>query len=51
MRVVSRPARPPYFSNGSAGSLREMVDFYDRRFNIGFTDQERDDLLNFLSAL
>jgi cytochrome c peroxidase len=44
-------ARAPYFSNGSAGSLREMLDFYDRRFNIGFTDQERDDLLNFLSAL
>ena len=44
-------ARAPYFSNGSAASLREMVDFYDRRFNIGFTDQERDDLINFLSAL
>jgi hypothetical protein len=44
-------ARAPYFSNGSAGSLREMVDFYDRRFNIGFTDQEREDLLNFLGTL
>ena len=44
-------ARAPYFSNGSADSLREMVDFYDRRFNIGFTDQERDDLINFLSVL
>ncbi len=44
-------ARAPYFSNGSAGSLREMVDFYDRRFNIGFTDRERDDLINFLGAL
>lgn len=44
-------ARAPYFSNGSAASLREMVDFYDRRFNIGFTDQEREDLINFLSVL
>jgi cytochrome c peroxidase len=44
-------ARAPYFANGSAGSLRELVDFYDRRFNIGFTDQERDDLINFLSVL
>ena len=44
-------ARAPYFSNGSASSLREMVDFYDRRFNIGFTDRERDDLINFMSAL
>ncbi len=44
-------ARPPYFSNGSAGSLKEIVDFYDRRFNIRFTDQERNDLVNFLSVL
>ena len=44
-------ARAPYFANGSASSLRELVDFYDRRFNIGYTDQERDDLINFLSAL
>jgi hypothetical protein len=44
-------SRAPYFANGSAASLRELVDFYDRRFNIGFTDQERDDLINFLSAL
>jgi hypothetical protein len=44
-------ARAPYFANGSAGSLRELVDFYDRRFNIGLTDQERDDLIHFLSVL
>jgi hypothetical protein len=44
-------ARAPYFSNGSANTLREVVDFYDRRFNIGYTDQEREDLINFLSAL
>ncbi len=44
-------ARAPYFANGSAASLRELVDFYDRRFNIGFTDQERDDLIRFLSVL
>jgi hypothetical protein len=44
-------ARAPYFSNGSAASLRELVDFYDRRFNIGYTDQEKEDLINFLSVL
>lgn len=44
-------ARAPYFANGSASSLREIVDFYDRRFNIGYTDQEREDLIHFLSAL
>jgi len=43
--------RAPYFNNGSAKSLREVVDFYDRRFNIGYTDQEKEDLVNFLSTL
>jgi hypothetical protein len=44
-------ARAPYFSNGSARTLRELVDFYDRRFNIRFTEQKKDDLVNFLSVL
>ena len=44
-------ARAPYFSNGSAGTLREVVDFYDRRFNIRYTEQEKVDLVNFLSVL
>jgi hypothetical protein len=44
-------ARAPYFSNGSARNLRELVDFYDRRFNIRFSEQEKQDLVNFLSVL
>ncbi|HTY94520.1 MAG TPA: hypothetical protein VMC02_11565 [Steroidobacteraceae bacterium] len=44
-------ARPPYFANGTAEDLRAVVDFYDRRFNIGLTEQERTDLVNFLSVL
>jgi hypothetical protein len=44
-------ARAPYFSNGSAGTLRELVDFYDRRYNIGYSEQEKQDLVNFLGAL
>jgi hypothetical protein len=44
-------ARPPYFSNGSAATLREVVDFYDRRYNIQFSDLEKTDLINFLSVL
>ena len=44
-------ARAPYFSNGSAATLRELVDFYDRRYNIGYSEQERQDLANFLGAL
>ena len=44
-------ARAPYFSNGSAKTLREVVDFYDRRFGIGYSEKEKLDLINFLSAL
>jgi hypothetical protein len=44
-------ARAPYFVNGSARTLRELVDFYDRRFNIRFTEQEKADLVNFLGVL
>ena len=41
-------ARPPYFHNGSAADLGEVVDFYDTRFAIGFTDREKADLVAFL---
>jgi cytochrome c peroxidase len=44
-------ARAPYFHNGLAATLEEVVDFYDSRFNIGFTAQEKADLVAFLSAL
>ena len=44
-------ARAPYFHNGSAQSLTDVVDFYDSRFNIGFTLQEKLDLVAFLNSL
>jgi cytochrome c peroxidase len=44
-------ARAPYFHNGSAATLLDVVNFYDQRFNIGFTPEEKQDLLNFLNAL
>jgi cytochrome c peroxidase len=44
-------ARAPYFHNGSAASLSDVLDFYEKRFNIGFTAQEREDLIAFLNAL
>ncbi len=44
-------ARAPYFSNGSAKSLRELVDFYDRRFDMKLSEQEKQDLINFLGVL
>jgi cytochrome c peroxidase len=44
-------ARAPYFHNGSAATLEEVIDFYERRFHVGLTPQERADLLAFLRAL
>jgi hypothetical protein len=44
-------ARAPYFHNGSAKDLGAVVDFYDDRFGIGFSKQDRADLVAFLAAL
>jgi len=44
-------ARAPYFSNGSAKNLRELVDYYDRRFDMKLTETEKQDLINFLGVL
>lgn len=44
-------ARAPYFHNGFAATLPEVVDFYDSRFAIGFTTQEKSDLAAFLRSL
>ncbi|MBV9249862.1 MAG: hypothetical protein JO227_11535 [Acetobacteraceae bacterium] len=44
-------ARPLYFHNGSAAGLEHVVDFYDTRFGIGFTEGEEVDLVAFLNSL
>lgn len=44
-------ARAPYFHNGSARDLPAVIDFYQDRFAIGFTAQEKADLAAFLRAL
>jgi hypothetical protein len=44
-------ARAPYFHNGSAATLQDVVEFYDQRFSIGFTDEQKADLAAFLSSL
>jgi hypothetical protein len=49
MRGLS--ARAPYFSNGASKTLRELVDYYDRRFDAKYTEREKQDLVNFLSVL
>jgi cytochrome c peroxidase len=44
-------SRAPYFHNGSAATLLDAVNFYDQRFKIGFTNQQKKDLGNFLNTL
>ncbi|MEP7139676.1 MAG: cytochrome C [Caldimonas sp.] len=44
-------ARAPYFHDGSARNLHEVVTFYNARFAIGLSQQEMDDLVAFLKAL
>jgi cytochrome c peroxidase len=44
-------ARAPYFHNGAAATLGDVVDFYDTRFNIHMSGQQKNDLVAFLSAL
>jgi cytochrome c peroxidase len=44
-------ARAPYFHDGQAKNLKEVVRFFDERFQIQLTSAERDDLIAFLEAL
>jgi cytochrome c peroxidase len=43
--------RAPYFHDGSAATLMDVVNFYDLRFSIGLSAQDKIDLVNFLNAL
>jgi hypothetical protein len=44
-------ARPPYFHDGSAATLADVVDFYVKAMQFQFTDDEKNDLVNFLASL
>lgn len=44
-------ARAPYFHNGAAASIGEVVNFYNARFNMGLTDEQKADLVAFLNSL
>jgi len=43
--------RAPYFHNGSAASLLDVVNFYDARFALRLTPQRKLDLVAFLRTL
>ncbi len=44
-------ARAPYFHNGAAADLTELVDFYNLRFQMNLTNQEKQQLIAFLNSL
>ena len=44
-------ARAPFFHNGAAATLKQVVDFYSVRFQMGLTEREKADLEAFLRAL
>ena len=44
-------ARAPYFHNGGATTLLDAVNFYDQRFNLNLSAQQKSDLVAFLKTL
>ncbi|HLJ25660.1 MAG TPA: hypothetical protein VKY85_03025 [Candidatus Angelobacter sp.] len=44
-------ARAPYFHNGSAATLLDVVNFYNVRFTLGLSEHEKSDLVAFLRSL
>ncbi len=44
-------ARAPYFHNGAAANLDELVNFYDKRFEMNFTNKEKKQIIAFLNSL
>src|SRR5579875_3261469 len=43
-------ARAPYFHNGAAATLEQVVDFYNQRFQMNLTDVEKRELVAFLKS-
>lgn len=44
-------ARAPYFHNGAAANLHELVNFYNQRFQMNLTEEQEEDLIAFLNSL
>ena len=44
-------ARAPYFHNGGAATLLDAVNFYDQRFQLNLSTQQKSDLVAFLKTL
>jgi cytochrome c peroxidase len=44
-------ARAPYFHNGASANLQQVVNFYNLRFLMGLTDEQKADLIAFFNSL
>ena len=44
-------ARAPYFHNGAADTLMDLVNFYDQRFNMLLSAEQKADLVTFMNTL
>lgn len=44
-------ARAPYFHNGAAANLEELVNFYNQRFQMNLSSKEKKELVAFLNSL
>jgi cytochrome c peroxidase len=44
-------ARAPYFHNGAAANLDQLVNFYNQRFQMNLTKEQKEDLIAFLNSL
>ncbi|MBS1876564.1 MAG: hypothetical protein JSU00_25335 [Acidobacteria bacterium] len=44
-------SRPPYFSNGSAATLTDLIASYEKRLGITLTPTQKEDLANYLLTL
>ncbi|MEO6964765.1 MAG: hypothetical protein ABI076_02570, partial [Acidobacteriaceae bacterium] len=44
-------ARAPYFHNGAAANLQELVDFYNQRLQMNLNDKQKQELIAFLDSL
>jgi cytochrome c peroxidase len=41
----------PYFHDGSAATLLDVVEHYDRVLGLGLDEQQKDDLVEYLKSL
>jgi cytochrome c peroxidase len=45
------PGRAPYFHNGSAATVLQVVNFYNQRFSMNLTEEQKRQLVAFLNSL